>query len=304
MARTTHLRSDLDALLTLCGMLVEAPGWTDGKLPVSDTLLDAAKPCRICLRIDAKREPPFVRGAATSAVFGAREAVVIDRPRVSDDEAGRRWLSTQRAYHAALRYRGEREAGASLPSSSDWESAANRVQETRDPSRGGRDHARIEEYGTILATIQRAALDPDVIAVANSFGVDVENARLAFERDMGGRWKWVPVRKGGKDSKGRVKEWSPVSRETVAAELADRCGVKLSVDQVDTITRAFLFFGQDALLAAGIVGERRQERPPEEASAKHERTDARVFLTDEARAVRPFSGMAMWAANLRGRSAE
>src|SRR5688572_24465720 len=140
--RTSHLRHDEDAALTLCGEMRDAASWR-APLEIVDVLLDADKPCKTCTRLDAVREPPFVSGPAVRAVFGQRAIsasgeVALEYVKRTHVEGGATWSSAEAAARSCIRERRERELfGIAMRSTA---SPSDRVQHARDPSLGGREH--------------------------------------------------------------------------------------------------------------------------------------------------------------------
>lgn len=257
MART-HLRGT--ATRTACALEIASPAWP-APLPIVDTLLDASDPCRRCLRIEATRPPPFVPTEAAPFRAGAREPVQLHaRP---DPEAVPRYYSSAYVIRSALQARDRRELGESLPSSSDPARFGKQIQETRDPSRGGRVHRQIDRDATVLRLIARAAYAPDVMAQIDIIapGLEMGEALHAFELSMAGRCVRVPATRLGKHRRratdGGVLTHRPVTDESVADEVRQRTGIALSVERVAGLRRAFFFFVSDELVARGLVGSGR-----------------------------------------------
>jgi hypothetical protein len=293
MARTTHLRSDADADSTLCGMEIASSAWS-APLEIADALLDAKKPCRDCARLDASREPvlepepDFVPSGPYSPSYGARElgpsarrALAAGRQERAEDGRGEapRWPSSEAAVRSYVRARTEFERfGVPLRSSA---APSDRIQNARDASLGGREHAQMDRYRNVSLALDRAVSSASVrLAIAGS--ISLELGRTIFEWACAGRPRMRPTKQGTRELRGRVIEWLSWTHEEIAERVREERGLELLEADVTHVRRVFRGHVMDALLASGEIGERGEQRE----------------ATSDAAAAR--DGSARWAARIRG----
>jgi hypothetical protein len=290
MARTIHLRSDVDADLTLCGMEIASAAWK-APLPIADALLDAKKPCRNCVRLDGARVPPvpsepaFVPSGPYSPSYGARElgasalrALTPERQGRAEDGRGEapRWQSSEAAVRSYVRARTEFECfGVPLRSSA---APSDRIQNGRDASLGGREHAQMDRYRNVSLALDRAVSSASVrLAIVST--ISLELGRTVFEWACAGRPRMRPTKQGTRELRGRVIEWLSWTHEEIAERVREERGLELVEADITHVRRVFRGHVMDALLASGEIGER------------GDRTEG----TDAAR-----DGSARWAARIRG----
>lgn len=266
MMAKSHLRDPSDAARTRCGLPVVSPAWAGGELPVADDASDAT--CRICLRrmlaaIESGEEvAPYTSPGPQAATYGARALSTtayraIAASRRERTPAARQWPSPEAAVRSYVRHRAE---GASLRSTSDPDRAGVRVQSSRDPSLGGREHLAVERHRTVAVALDRAAAD--VAALEHACPVlTPDQCRYVYLMRVTGEPISVPLRSGNQELKSRVLEWRGRTHEHAAERASEAYGAQVTERHVTLIVRHFSGVVRDALLASGEMGGLRRDEP-------------------------------------------
>lgn len=257
-----HLRSFESENRTLCDLPIEGP-WPR-PLPIVDAFYDAEAACRRCMRLEPTRERPFVRTAPAPARFGARKisgagVVAIERVAAMSSPVARVWPSAEAAVRSYVRWRIEGEHFGFIRAH-DAEAARERVQSTRDPADGGREHAAVDRYRTIsraLTIIERA---PDSMRyfAGLAFGGLGYAARAAYELAVAGKPITKRTRRGGRDARGWYLEWLAYSHEETARAISTSHRCELREGTVTELRHFFSDGIRAALLHSGEL-ERREE---------------------------------------------
>lgn len=275
--RTTHLRSDSDAAFTLCGLRID--GFGAAGLDVLDALLDAKKPCRDCARIDSQRPAPFVRSTPAPARYGQRKIDAsgqhaIAHVRHAHEAPPHRWHHPERAVQEFLHWReSDRIFGVSLRSSAE---VRDRVQLARDPSLGGREHARAERYRTVSLALDLALTMPLEISRACPT-VAPDDARWVYELAVAGRIEmmcsthriidreskrpkpWPTAQCVASCESHRYPMWSPLHHDRVADIAQTRRALRVDEWQVTLIRRFFTAVVREMLRQSGELGDREEQ---------------------------------------------
>lgn len=272
-ARSAHLSAPGDADRTRCGMPILSEAWKGGALPIAEE--STAATCCNCLRalrdaIVVGDEPePFERHAAYSPVYGARELGragrgALERTSQGEAVASRGWPSPEAAVRSYIRARTE---GASLRSTSDPD-RAHRVQLSRSPGLGGREHAVIEQHRTIAVALDRAIAEETALSHACPPLSAVQCSDVYVLRIVG-RPKLVHTRLGGRNLKGRYLDWAGMRGIDVVEHVQERAGVEITERHVTLIVRHFSGRVRDALVTSGEMRATvRSEQESEEDRAR------------------------------------
>lgn len=245
-----HLR----AAGTDAELLVSACGWMGSRL--TDDLESVS--CARCRRLAARGIAEELLGApdaATAAAcvtrYGARDvtrygARAIERSRRGEAPEGRGWPSPEAAVRAWVRDRAE---GASMRSTTDPD-RAHRVQHSRDPSLGGREHATIDRHRNTSVALDRATADASALARACP-PLTPSACREVYLLRVCGRPVQRAVRRGNEATKQRVTEWVGMRVDEVAELASERWSVEVTARHVALVTRHFSAVVGEALSRSG-----------------------------------------------------
>lgn len=240
-----HLPHPTDAALTLCGLTIAGP-WPR-PLPIVDT--PDTRMCRRCARAYMPSEPP-VDSTPYVPSIGARELTAraareIERSRRGEDPVERQWPTAEAAVRSLMRMRLD---GVSVRSTSD-PSRAHRVQSSRDPSLGGREHARVDAHRTVSLALDRAEASLDVEHACP--GLTRSQAIEVYVWRVVGRVVLREVGLRGQPRKGRVADWIGMPGAEAALHASEVYGVEVTERHVSRIVRHFSGAVRDALVASG-----------------------------------------------------
>lgn len=242
-----HLAHPSDPALTLCALAIAGP-WPQ-PLPIVDAPDGAT--CRRCARLYEPPEPAFERSGpytvprSTSALTD-RGRRAIERSLRGEAPEGRYWPTADAAIRACLTARAE---GASVRSPSDMD-RGHRVQSSRDPSQGGREHAQIDRLRNVSLALDRAAADVAALAYAAPT-LTPEQAWAVMVWRIVGREVMRVVGLRGQRRKGRVREWVGMTGEAAAAEASELFGAEVTERHVSRIVRHFRDRVREALERSG-----------------------------------------------------
>lgn len=279
-----HLRAaqaDATLLVSLCG-------WMGSRL--TDDVSEAT--CARCRKRAAHAIVEAVEAAPEDAApalpyvprIGAREVTVpgaraIERSRRGEAPAGRGWPSPEAAVRAWVRDRAE---GASLRSTSDPD-RAHRVQLSRDPSLGGREHATIDRHRNTAVALGRAERDASALAHACP-SLTPERCREVYLLRVCGRPVLRSLRRGNETTKGRVLEWVGMRVEDVATWATERWSAEVTPRHVALVSRHFSAAVRDALVRSGEM------RADARSEAEVEARPGRARTWDPAARIREAQG--------------
>lgn len=211
-------------------------------------------------------------GARDVDCAGSRE---IERSRRGEAPEGRTWPTPEAAVRAWVRDRAE---GASVRSTSDPD-RAHRVQSSRDPSLGGRDHATIDRHRNTALAIERASRDVASLLHAAPCLTPAQCLEVYVLRVVG-RPVQRALRRGTADLRSRVTEWVGLRVEDVAEHATERWAVEVTARHVALVTRYFSGAVREALVRSG---ELRQDARSE---AEVERREGRARRWDPSSRIR------------------
>jgi hypothetical protein len=264
-----HLADRDDAEHTRCGYPIASPSWSGGALPIAASVGEAT--CVLCLRAlrdaleSGEESEPFVAPPPTPARYGARDLTRTARRALEDacaprEPEERRWPTPEAAVRSYVRSRAE---GASLRSTTDPD-RANRVQSSRDPSLGGREHAAVDRHRTVAVALTRAM---------DSLAHELPHVPLAprpaleaYVMAIVGDGRWQPCRTAsGREVKSLTLTWIRRLPEDVARIIGERFGATLHEAHVEALIRHFTHHVREALRASGelatVLTEERVEPP-------------------------------------------
>ena len=161
----------------------------------------------------------------------------------SPQQAVRRWVST-------------RDHGASLRSTSDPD-RANRVQTSKSPGDGGREHDAIERARNVSRAMDRAEADVAEIAIACPVLTPGE-ARAVVLLKVTGMLTLDYVAIGGVKRKGRFERRDPLTAPQVVALVREHLGRELTERHVHDLCSHFLAVVRRDLEASGEMRPRVQ----------------------------------------------
>lgn len=251
-----HLPHPSDPALTLCALTIAGP-WPS-PLPIVGAPDD--RTCRRCARLyepSFESTGPYAVPRATSTL-SERGRRAIERSLRGEAPEARYWPTADAAIRACLMARAE---GASVRSTSD-PGRAHRVQSSRDPSWGGREHARIDRLRNVSLALDRAAADVEALAHAAPT-LTPEQAWEVMAWRIVGREVMRVVGLRGQRRKGRVREWVGMTGEAAASEASELFSTEVTERQVSRIVRHFRERVRTALERSGemrapAVAERKE----------------------------------------------
>jgi hypothetical protein len=264
----THLT--LDGETARCGKPIRYTHLGDPRtLPTASLAelraLARSRRCTTCERLAARdiadaiesgeEAAPYVAPGPEPARYGARDLTrtgrrAIEETRHAREEAGRQWPTPYAAIRSYVHSRAE---GASLRSTTD-PARANRVQHSRDPSLGGREHAAVDRHRTVSLALSRAMYALEGGPVCGELALDA--ALLVL---VGHAARVVCSSVGGETRKGTHLVWRQRLAEDAAREIGERAGVTVHAGHVDAWARHFVDAVRTALLVSGEMGARREE---------------------------------------------
>lgn len=239
-----HLPHATDAALTLCELAITGP-WPR---PLEVVAVPDARTCRRCARAYEPPEPPVDTAPYVPSIgarqLSARAAREIERSRRGEDPVERQWPTPEAAVRSLIRARVE---GVSVRSTSDVQ--RTRVQSSRDPSLGGREHARVDAHRTASLALDRAEASLDVAHTCP--GLTAPQALEVYAWRVVGRVVLREVGLRGQPRKGRVADWLGMPGAEVALYASERFGVEVTERHVSRIVRHVSGAVRDALVASG-----------------------------------------------------
>src|SRR5690606_11960713 len=181
----------------------------------------------------------------------------LEDSRRAREAPARLWPSPEAAIRSYVMTRAE---GASLRSTADPD-RANRVQHSRDPSLGGREHAAVDRHATIARALSRAMDAPELCELSPLSPKQALEAALLVIVGQGRR---EACKEGNGERKGKdALRWVGKLPEDVAREMGERAGVVVHTGQVEALRRHFVGAVREALLASGEMGTREEpQREP------------------------------------------
>lgn len=244
-----HLAHPTDAARTRCELAIVGP-WPR-PLPIAlDVHAATCVRCLRALRAAPPEPPPFVPSGPHEPSYGARELTragrrIVERSRSGEEPEGRTWPTAEAAVRSLLRARAE---GVSVRSTSD-PGRAHRVQSSRDPSIGGREHAIVDSHRTASLALDRAIASLDCERTCPS--LTVAQALEVYGWRILGREVHRVVGLRGQARKDRVRDWIGMSGEETARHASEVYGVEVTERHVSRVVRHFSGAVRDALVASG-----------------------------------------------------
>jgi hypothetical protein len=265
---------------------VSACGWMGSRL--TDDL--EATTCARCRKLAARQLADAILAAPDDAPlpgpyearYGAREvsrqgARAIESSRRGEAPEVRGWPSPEAAVRAWVR---AREEGASMRSTTDPD-RAHRVQHSRDPSLGGREHATVDRHRNTSVALDRAERDAAALAHACP-SLAPAQCREVYLLRVCGRPVQRAVRRGNEATKQRITEWVGMRVDEVAELAAERWGVEVTARHVALVSRHFSGVVRDALVRSGEMrAEAKSEAEVEARSGRSRRWDPTARITQQ-----------------------